>query len=116
MLHTFAIDQIGEAIDYFDRRGYVILRSAFPAAIGESFWRAVEENIERNAELRFTQYGQIYRQQDLTEELRSSLPRIIDIQGHVPIAAHLILCEPISASKATGAHPSRVHIASRYAT
>lgn len=96
MQQRFGTDDVPSACAYFDRHGYVIFKDAIAPPLGQQFWTDVERNIDDNGELRFSHYGSILKGADLTAELRSKLPRIIDIQGYVPLAAHLMLCDPIS--------------------
>lgn len=96
MQQKYGANEIQQAIEHFAERGYVIFKAAISTAVGESFWSAVEENITNNVNLQFHSDGKPCKQVNLSEDLRLRLPRIIDIQGHVPLALHLMFCDPIS--------------------
>jgi ectoine hydroxylase-related dioxygenase (phytanoyl-CoA dioxygenase family) len=96
MQRKFSVTDLPDAVDYFNQRGYVVFRDVFASSVAEDFWSAVEMNIRDNANLQFSVYGKIMRQSELSDADKAALPRVIDIQGHVPLAAHLMLCGPIT--------------------
>ena len=89
-MRTFRADEVPAALAHFQDFGYVVFKDAISTATGQAFWSAVEDNIRGNARLQFSAHGQLYTQANLPEELRLALPRIIDIQAHVPIARDLV--------------------------
>jgi ectoine hydroxylase-related dioxygenase (phytanoyl-CoA dioxygenase family) len=95
MLPTCDPGDIGAAIEYFQANGYVIFRNVVPPPIATAFWADVEANVAHNPLVQFSLYGRIYLQRDLPDDLRTAVPRIIDIQGHVPLAVHLMFVDPI---------------------
>src|SRR4029079_13208172 len=95
MSPKFDASDVDGAAEFFDTNGYVVFQNAIAPALAASFWSAVEDTIAGNAAVQFSMYGKVYRAIDLPDDLRAELPRIIDIQGHAPIAAHLMFCDPI---------------------
>jgi len=96
MLPKFDSGDVEAATEFFDSNGYVIFRNAVSPAIADGFWADVEDNFAHNPILQFSIHGRVYTQRALPQNLRISLPRIIDIQGYVPLAAHLMFGGPIS--------------------
>lgn len=89
----FAPNDIKAARAYFEEHGYVVLSRAVPVARLEAFWAGVERLIASD-KLTYSVHGQIYTGADVPMEGRR-LPRIIDIESHLPEARELMLCEPI---------------------
>jgi ectoine hydroxylase-related dioxygenase (phytanoyl-CoA dioxygenase family) len=96
MQQRFSADQVADAVAYFEANGYAVFRDVISPCMAEAFWSDVEDNVRDNPDLRFSLYGRVMRQAELPDELRIALPRIIDIQGYVPLTGHLMLCRPIA--------------------
>jgi len=89
----FQADQMTDALEYFRRYGYVVFRDAFPAEVGELFWAEVERAMT-NAPVTFSVYGKLHVAPDIPFEGRR-LPRIVDIETHVPVAKELMLASVV---------------------
>jgi ectoine hydroxylase-related dioxygenase (phytanoyl-CoA dioxygenase family) len=89
-MRKFKSHQISEAIEYFDRFGYVVFQSAIPKRLMHNFWDGVEASISKNDHLTYTMYGQIYTGTTVPLDGKK-LPRIIDIESHVAEAGRLML-------------------------
>jgi hypothetical protein len=91
----FHVTQIAEAVDYYDKHGYVVFTNAFSRQVGFQFWQDVEQQIAENDLLTYSWYGQFYSGRHAPLEGKK-LPRIIDIESHSDFAAKLLMAPVIS--------------------
>lgn len=82
--------EIGAAVEYFDRFGYVVFKDSISQDIIDGFWSDVERAIQSNDHLTYTMYGQIYTGTNVPLDGKK-LPRIIDIESHVAQSRRLML-------------------------
>ncbi len=89
-MKKFEVSEQAAAQQYFDAHGYVVFRRSFDPGLSERFWQKVEASIAHNANLTYSVHGQLYAGPDVPLEGKK-LPRIIDIESHVPEARELML-------------------------
>ena len=91
----YETSEIEAAAEYFDRWGYVVFKNATSPELAESFWEKVEDAVAYNENLTYTMYGQIYTGPEVPLDGKK-LPRIVDIESHVPEARQLMLAPVVS--------------------
>jgi ectoine hydroxylase-related dioxygenase (phytanoyl-CoA dioxygenase family) len=94
-MQKFDIGEVAQAVAYFDRWGYVVFRNAIEPGLADRFWSGVEEAIRSNENLTYTMYGKLYSGPSVPLDGKK-LPRITDIESHVPEARALMLSPVVS--------------------
>jgi ectoine hydroxylase-related dioxygenase (phytanoyl-CoA dioxygenase family) len=95
-VRRFSIDQISDAIEYYEEYGYAVFSQGFDVRDGVQFWEEVEQQIAHNERLTYSWYGQFYEGRDAPLEGKK-LPRIIDIESHSRTAPNLLMAPAVSA-------------------
>jgi len=90
----FSAEETSLARNFLDKNGFVVFSSAFDLDAGLKFWSDVETGIASGAPLTFSQFGKLYTNPNVPEHVRG-LPRIIDVEDHVPAVYDLMLCSTV---------------------
>jgi len=94
-MQKFDVTEIEAAAEYFDRWGYVVFRDAVSPELANGFWEKVDDAITHNDGLTYTLYGQIHTGPGVPLDGKK-LPRIVDIESHVPESRALMLSPLVS--------------------
>ena len=90
----FETNQISDARAHFRSEGFVVFREAFALDLADEFWSALEAGIAKGLPLTFSHHGNLYTNPEVPERVRG-LPRIIDVEDHIPLSRELMLCPTV---------------------